>query len=160
MSGASSGGVRERVVEALKGVYDAEIPVSIYDLGLIREVHVDEAGRRARVKMLFTSGQMCPVADMMAVQVKYAVKRALPDFDVQVDVDLDTRWTPAMATPEGRRALEELFGKEYVEGLMTGRIKIKVKEPPKDFDPLAYMRQRVEERYRVFKEWLERTRVA
>ena len=150
---------RELVVGALRQVYDPELTVNIYDLGLIREVYLDEANRRVKVTMLFTSGRMCPVADMMAVQVKYAIKRALPEYDVDVKVDFETRWTPKMATPEGRRALEEIFGREYVESLSRGKVVVRVQQPPPDFDPIAYMRERVEARYKVFKEWLERNKV-
>ncbi|RFA97594.1 metal-sulfur cluster assembly factor [Pyrobaculum aerophilum] len=146
----------DAVVKALREVYDPEIPINIYDLGLIRDIKIENG--RVKVKMLFTSGQMCPVAEMMAVQVKYAIKRALPDCQVDVEVDLNTQWTPAFATAEGRRALEEIFGKEYVEGLMKRKFTVRIsRDVP--FDPIAYMRENVEARYRVFKEWLERTKI-
>ncbi len=150
--------MKEELVEALREVYDPEIPVNLYDLGLIRNIEIED--RKIRITMLFTSGQMCPVAEMMAVQVKYAVLRALPGYEVEVKVDLETRWTPAMATPEGRRALEELFGKEFVEGWSRGRAVVRIsKDQVQNFDPIAYMRERVEARYRMFKEWLERTKI-
>jgi len=150
--------MREEVVKSLREVYDPEIPVNIYDLGLIRDIKIDD--KRVHVTMLFTSGQMCPVADMMAVQVKYAVMRALPGYEVEVHVDLKTQWSPDMATPEGRRALEELYGKEYVEGLARRKLVVRIdKEQIQSFDPIAYMRERVEARYRVFKEWLEKNRI-
>jgi metal-sulfur cluster biosynthetic enzyme len=150
--------MKEAVVKALREVYDPEIPINIYDLGLIRDITVDNG--RVQVTMLFTSGQMCPVAEMMAVQVKYAVARALPGYEVEVKVDLNTQWSPNMATPEGRKALEELYGKEYVEGLTRRRVVVRIsKEQVQSFDPIAYMRERVEARYQVFKEWLERNRI-
>jgi len=147
----------EVVLEALRGVYDPELPVNIYDLGLIRKVEVDERAKRVSITMLFTSGAMCPVAEMMATQVKYAVKRRLPDYEVGVEVDFSTRWRPSMATPEGRRVLEELFGRE---ALREDKIVVRVQKPPENFDPIQYMRERVEARYRDFREWLEKTRVA
>ncbi len=150
--------MKEELVEVLREVYDPEIPVNLYDLGLIRNIEIED--RKIRITMLFTSGQMCPVAEMMAVQVKYAVLRALPGYEVEVKVDLETRWTPAMATPEGRRVLEELFGKEFVEGWSRGRAVVRIsKDQVQNFDPIAYMRERVEARYRTFKEWLERTKI-
>lgn len=146
------------VVKALKNVYDSEIPISVYDLGLIRDIKVE--GNKVKITMIFTSSTMCPMAEMMAVQVKYAVKKALPDHDVEVNLDFNTRWTPRLATPEGRRALVELFGEEYVKALESGRIKIKVDRGNADFNPMEFMRQRVEERYAVFKKWLERNKIA
>jgi FeS assembly SUF system protein len=78
------------VLEALKTVYDPEIPVNIYDLGLIYELKVNEAGA-AVIKMTLTAPG-CPVAGILPGQVE-AAARAVPGItDVKVDLIWDPPW--------------------------------------------------------------------
>lgn len=149
--------VKNRVIEVLREIYDSELPIiNIYDLGLIKKINIDENYKKIFIEIIFTAGPMCPVADMMALQVKYAIKRALPEYEVMVDVDLRTRWKPNMATVEGRRLLEEIFGKEYLENLNKDKISIKINPEQYNFNILDYMRQKMEERYKALKEWIEK----
>ena len=79
--------VKEKIIAEIKTIYDPEIPVNIYDLGLIYDVQVD--GKKAKIKMTLTSPN-CPVAESLPKDVK--------DIAMQVeeieDVDLDLVWDP------------------------------------------------------------------
>jgi FeS assembly SUF system protein len=79
-----------KIVEALKTVYDPEIPVDIYELGLIYDVTVD-AERRALVKMTLTS-PACPSAQQIPSEVRYKVK-AIPGIaDAAVEIVWEPPW--------------------------------------------------------------------
>jgi phenylacetate-CoA oxygenase PaaJ subunit len=93
----------DRIREALAGVTDPELPVSIVDLGMVYGIGVDDAGRVA-IELTFTS-MGCPAMDMLLEDVDRAV-RALPDVsDVAVEVVWSPPWTKARLTPRGRHAL-------------------------------------------------------
>jgi FeS assembly SUF system protein len=78
------------IIEALKTVFDPEIPVDIYELGLIYEIIVD-AERRVLVKMTLTS-PACPSAQQLPSEVRFKVK-ALPDVtDAWVEIVWDPPW--------------------------------------------------------------------
>ncbi len=80
--------LKQGVINALKSVYDPEIPVDIYELGLIYEVDIREQNL-AYVKMTLTS-PMCPVAEILPVEVQEKV-RAVPGVS---DCELDLVWDP------------------------------------------------------------------
>jgi FeS assembly SUF system protein len=84
----NEGDLKSSVIAAIKTCYDPEIPVDIYELGLIYEVDIRE-GNRAYVKMTLTS-PMCPVAEVLPVEVQEKV-RGVPGID---DVELDLVWDP------------------------------------------------------------------
>jgi phenylacetate-CoA oxygenase PaaJ subunit len=93
----------DQVREALAGVTDPELPVSIVDLGMVYGIEVDDAGRVA-IELTFTSIG-CPAMDMLLEDVDLAL-RALPGVsDVAVDVVWSPPWTKARLTPRGRYAL-------------------------------------------------------
>ncbi len=77
-----------KVVDALRGIYDPEIPVNIYELGLIYDLSVSPAGE-ARIKMTLTAPS-CPVAGILPGQVETAV-RAVPGI---TDAKLELVWDP------------------------------------------------------------------
>ncbi len=80
-------------VEALRGVYDPEIPVNIYELGLIYGVAVDTAGA-VTVRMTLTAAG-CPAAQSMPAEVEERI-RAIPGVtDVTVDLTFDPPWDPS-----------------------------------------------------------------
>jgi FeS assembly SUF system protein len=88
---ARSAALMPQIVKALSTVFDPEIPVNIYDLGLIYEVIVDTASA-VGIRMTLTA-PACPAAQFLPGQVKKAVD-ALPDVaDVMVDVVWDPPWT-------------------------------------------------------------------
>ena len=84
--------LEEKVVERLRTVFDPEIPVNIYDLGLIYDLHFEpsmEDRFDLRIKMTLTTPN-CPIAEQMPAMVHHAVQ-GLPELN-QVDVDLV--WSP------------------------------------------------------------------
>ena len=95
--------IRERVIEQLRTVFDPEIPVNIYELGLIYEVIVDDAGL-VSIRMTLTS-PMCPVAESLPPEVE-AKARAVPGVtDVQVDLVWDPPWNPSLMSEAARLEL-------------------------------------------------------
>ena len=82
---------KERVVEALRTVFDPEIPVNIYDMGMIYEVTVNDEGH-AYVKMTLTS-PACPVAGTLPGEVEMRVNRVEGIESAEVELVWDPPWT-------------------------------------------------------------------
>ena len=90
MSETETKALEEKIVEALKTVYDPEIPVNIYELGLIYDIVVD-AERRALVRMTLTS-PACPSAQQLPSEVRFKVK-AIPGIaDAAVEIVWEPPW--------------------------------------------------------------------
>ena len=105
--------MREKVIKALKKVYDPEIPINIYDLGLVYGVEV--YGSRVKVRMTLTAPG-CPMAAYLPALVEEVIKQEVPEAeDVEVEVVWDPPWSPRRVTEEGRRRLKEIFGRDIVE---------------------------------------------
>lgn len=95
--------LREQVVEVLRTCYDPEIPVDIYELGLIYGVDVDP-GNNVYVRMTLTS-PACPVAGSLPPEVEAKIK-ALPGVEnVRVEVVWDPPWHPTMMSEAARLTL-------------------------------------------------------
>ena len=93
---------REQVLEALKGVYDPEIPVDIVNLGLVYDVLV-RAGW-VTIRMTMTSAG-CPAGDYLAREVRQAAA-ALPGVeDVDVELVWDPPWSPERMSEDAKRTL-------------------------------------------------------
>ncbi|WP_120716914.1 SUF system Fe-S cluster assembly protein [Tsuneonella amylolytica] len=102
-AGEPGGDLYEAVVEALKEIYDPEIPVNIYDLGLIYAVEVsDEAD--AKVTMTLTTPH-CPVAESMPAEVELRVGAVPGVRDSEVALVWDPPWGPDKMTDEARLEL-------------------------------------------------------
>jgi FeS assembly SUF system protein len=97
----------DRIVEALRGCYDPEIPVNIVDLGLVYNVSLDEG--RARVRMTLTAPG-CPAYDYLLAQVKSEVERLPGVVSAEVEIVWDPPWTPERMSEEARRRLESRRG--------------------------------------------------
>jgi FeS assembly SUF system protein len=83
--------LKDQVVAALKTVYDPEMPINIYELGLIYDVAVDAAGEAA-IRMTLTAPN-CPVAGSLPADVERAV-RAVPGVTgVKIDLTFDPPWS-------------------------------------------------------------------
>ena len=94
---------REEVVRAIKQVYDPEIPVNVYDLGLIYDVAIE--GEKVGIKMTLTA-QGCPAAQQIPEMVKTRIS-ALPTVkDVEVQVVWEPQWNPSRISPEGKKILK------------------------------------------------------
>ena len=87
-----SGSLRDRVVEALKMVYDPEIPVNIYELGLIYDVVVSDAGH-VNIRMTLTSPN-CPAAQSLPEEVKRKTADVEGVRSAEVEIVFDPPWTP------------------------------------------------------------------
>lgn len=95
--------LEKEVVEVLRTIYDPEIPVNIYDLGLIYEVNVRE-DLSVFIRMTLTAPN-CPVADILPQQVESAVGSIPEVIDVRVQLTFDPPFTPEMMSEEARLAL-------------------------------------------------------
>ena len=85
--------IEAQVIEALRSCFDPEIPVNIYDLGLIYDVKVDAAGA-VEIRMTLTSPQ-CPVAQSLPAEVQAKVKEVPGVTEAKVDVVWEPPWDPA-----------------------------------------------------------------
>ena len=95
--------LEERIIDVLRTVYDPEIPVDIYELGLIYEVKVDEE-LNAKVLMTLTSPS-CPVAESMPQEVEEKV-RAVPGITSgKVELTFDPPWDKDMMSEEAKLEL-------------------------------------------------------
>lgn len=86
--------LRDQVIEVLRGIYDPEIPVNIYEIGLIYEVNVDDDAN-AHVLMTLTS-PMCPVAESLPPEVEEKVAAVDGVASAKVEVTWDPPWDPEM----------------------------------------------------------------
>jgi len=101
--GEPGGDLYEAVIEALKEIYDPEIPVNIYDLGLIYGVDVSGEGD-AMVTMTLTTPH-CPVAESMPGEVEMRVASVPGIRDAEVALVWDPPWDPAKMSDEARLEL-------------------------------------------------------
>ena len=105
--------LRDKVIEVLKSIYDPEIPISIYDLGLVYRVDVSD--NSVEIDLTLTSIG-CPLAFIMPRYVEESLKKAIPEIkNVKVNLVFDPPWTPLRMTEEGRRKFRELYGYDIVE---------------------------------------------
>ncbi len=95
--------LNEQIVETLKTCFDPEIPVNIYELGLIYKIDVNEKGA-AQVQMTLTS-PACPVAGSLPPEVEQKVKNVPGVTSAKVDVVWDPPWKPDMMTEAARLQL-------------------------------------------------------
>ena len=96
----ANGALVEAVVEALKSIYDPEIPVDIYELGLIYDVAISEDGD-AVVTMTLTTPH-CPVAESMPGEVEMQVCAVPGIADAEVNLVWDPPWDPGKMSDEAR----------------------------------------------------------
>jgi FeS assembly SUF system protein len=93
----------EQIVTVLKGIYDPEIPVDIYELGLIYDVMVSED---SEVKILMTlTSPNCPVAETLPKEVEEKVKGINGIKDVIVEITFDPPWTKDLMSEEAKLEL-------------------------------------------------------
>lgn len=102
-AGAPGGELSEAVIAALKEIYDPEIPVNIYDLGLIYGVEVDDEGD-ATITMTLTTPH-CPVAETMPGEVELRAASVPGIRDAEVVLVWDPPWGPNLMSDEARLEL-------------------------------------------------------
>lgn len=93
----------EDVVLAIKQVYDPEIPVNIYDLGLIYELNINKA-HEVYIKMTFTAPN-CPMADDVMAELKSAVENTPGVTGCNIELTFDPVWDQSLLSDEARVAL-------------------------------------------------------
>ena len=92
----------EHVTDALRNVYDPEIPLNVMDLGLVYDVKVDEGN--VFVSMTLTAPG-CGMGPMIAQQAEWAISELDGVEDVEVEMTFDPPWTPDLITEEGKKFL-------------------------------------------------------
>ena len=93
----------EDVVLAIKQVYDPEIPVNVYDLGLIYELHIDK-DRVVSIKMTFTA-PTCPMADQVVAELQHSVENTPGVSRCEIELVWEPAWDQSMLSDEARVAL-------------------------------------------------------
>jgi FeS assembly SUF system protein len=94
----------DAVIEALKTVFDPEIPVNIYDLGLIYEIKIDDRGE-VKIDMSLTAPG-CPVAGDLPGWVADAVAKVEGIGEVEVTLVWEPGWTPELMSEDAKLALD------------------------------------------------------
>lgn len=94
---------KEAVIEALRTVYDPEIPVNIYDLGLIYTIDIDASGDCSITMSLTAPG--CPVAGQMPIWVADAASSVIGIGEAKATIVWDPCWTPELMSEDAKLAL-------------------------------------------------------
>jgi metal-sulfur cluster biosynthetic enzyme len=94
---------KEKVIEALREVYDPEIPVNVFDLGLVYDIKVSE-DNKVFVEMTLTAPG-CGMGPYIAQQAEWRIAEVDEVEDVEVEIVTEPPWTPDMITPEGKELL-------------------------------------------------------
>ena len=95
--------LEDKVIEAIKECYDPEIPVNIWELGLIYEVNIGD-DPVVDIKMTLTAPG-CPAARSLPIEVHERIAQIPEVSDVQVEVVWDPPWTPEMMSQEAKLEL-------------------------------------------------------
>ena len=93
----------EKIVETVKTIYDPEIPVDIYELGLIYDVFVNE-NMDVKVLMTLTSPN-CPVAETLPMEVEEKIRSIEGVKSAEVEITFDPTWTQDMMSEEAKLEL-------------------------------------------------------
>jgi FeS assembly SUF system protein len=94
---------RQKIIETIREIYDPEIPVNIYEIGLIYEVTVDDGGH-AHVLMTLTS-PTCPVAESLPPEVEQKVAAVDGVTSASVEITWDPPWDPDMMSDAAKLEL-------------------------------------------------------
>ena len=95
--------LKERVIREIKKIYDPEIPVNIYELGLIYDVFLNESNE---VKVLMTlTTPNCPVADSLPEEVKNKIKEIPQVNEVEIEMTFDPPWSKDLMSEEAKLEL-------------------------------------------------------
>jgi FeS assembly SUF system protein len=100
-------GLLGEVVDTLRDIYDPEIPVNIYDLGLVYDVHEVDPGRFF-VRMTLTS-PMCPVAESLPPEVKRRIEKTKGVREAVVDITWEPAWGPEKMSEPARLQLNFFY---------------------------------------------------
>jgi len=106
MSSITPDSLKDRIIAALRTVHDPEIPVNIYDLGLIYGVDIDEAGA-VLIRMTLTSPN-CPVADKLPAEAQAKARSVEGVTSAKVELTFDPPWSTELMTEEAKIELESM----------------------------------------------------
>ncbi len=95
--------IGDKIVGVLKTIYDPEIPVDIYELGLIYDVFVNDENN-AKILMTLTSPN-CPVAESLPLEIEDKVKSLKEINNAEVEITFDPTWTQEMMSDEAKLEL-------------------------------------------------------
>lgn len=98
--------LREQIIAALRTIYDPEIPVNIYELGLIYEINIQPSGA-VHLRMTLTS-PACPVAETLPPEVETKIRSVPGVTEGKVEVVWDPPWTKDMMTEAAKLELNLL----------------------------------------------------
>jgi FeS assembly SUF system protein len=104
---APDASLEEKVVAVLKTCYDPEIPIDIYQLGLIYKVFAPRAEDEPdKVKVLMTlTAPNCPAAQTLPAEAKYKIERLSEVADAEIEITFDPPWTPEKMSEEAKLVL-------------------------------------------------------
>ena len=95
--------LKEKIIKEIKKIYDPEIPVNIYELGLIYEIKI-EKDNNVKVKMTLTSPN-CPVAESLPKEVKDSIMQVKEVNDVDLELVWDPPWDKSMMSEAAKLEL-------------------------------------------------------
>lgn len=93
--------IQERVIEVLKTVFDPEIPVNIFDLGLIYRIELNDDATELQVDMTLTAPN-CPAADFIVEDVRQKLEGITGLTSVEVNLVFEPEWTKDMMSEEAK----------------------------------------------------------
>ena len=99
----TSGELRQKIIQVLRGICDPEIGLNIYELGLVYEINVDEAGS-VSIRMTLTAPN-CPVAGTLPAEVEAKVRSVPGVSGVKLDLVFDPPWTKDMMSEAAKLEL-------------------------------------------------------
>jgi FeS assembly SUF system protein len=95
--------LRDKIINEIKKIYDPEIPVNIYELGLIYDIKIDDKNN-VKIKMTLTSPN-CPVAESLPKEVKDSVKNIKEVNNADLDLVWDPPWNKSMMSEAAKLEL-------------------------------------------------------
>ena len=104
MVGTESSPKEPDIIEALRNVYDPEIPVNIFDLGLIYDIRIDDGEGTVKILMTLTT-PTCPVSEELPSWIESAVKNVEGVKKVEIELTWDPFWRPEYMTEDARFTL-------------------------------------------------------
>jgi len=106
--------LKQKIISVLEKIYDPEIPIDIWNLGLIYGIDISDDGV-VNITMTFTAIG-CPVATILPYQVYDVLVKEVPEAkEINIDVVFDPPWTPLKMTEKGRRMFIDIYGYDIVE---------------------------------------------
>ena len=94
--------VKNKIIDEIRKIYDPELPVNIYELGLIYDIQVK--GRKAEIKMTLTTPN-CPVAESLPKEVKDSIIEVKEVNDVDLELVWDPPWDKSMMSEAAKLEL-------------------------------------------------------